>query len=114
MQRMESASLMVSKRWATMMTVLPLMRFLRPSFTCDWDSLSRADVASSSSSMGLSFKSALAMATRWSSPPLSASFDTRVWRPRGNLTGFLNTTSSKHAPLQATWTSSSDGSISQP
>mmetsp|Transcript_111481 Transcript_111481/g.296270 ORF Transcript_111481/g.296270 Transcript_111481/m.296270 type:complete len:115 (+) Transcript_111481:329-673(+) len=114
MQRMESASLIVSKRWATMITVLPFMRFLRPALTCDCDSLSRAEVASSNSNKGLSFSKARAMATRCNSPPLSVSLETRVWRPKGNLTGFWMMMSCMYAALHAASTSSSEGSTSQP
>mmetsp|Transcript_92444 Transcript_92444/g.245534 ORF Transcript_92444/g.245534 Transcript_92444/m.245534 type:complete len:115 (+) Transcript_92444:272-616(+) len=114
MLRIVLASLMVSSRWATVMTVLPFMRVLMPSFTSDCDSLSSAEVASSRSRMGASFNRALAMATRCSSPPLRVSLETRVWMPSGNLIGFWKMTSYKREALQAFSTSSSVGSSSQP
>mmetsp|Transcript_105706 Transcript_105706/g.309178 ORF Transcript_105706/g.309178 Transcript_105706/m.309178 type:complete len:115 (-) Transcript_105706:2131-2475(-) len=114
MQRMQSASLMVSRRCATVTTVLPSMRVLRPSLTRDWDSLSKADVASSRIRMGLSFSIARAMATRCSSPPLRVSLETRVCTPRGKRTGFWKMSSCSRAALHASSTSSSLGSSSQP
>ena len=68
---MRSAPATVRIRWAMTSTVLPASRRERAPWTLVSFSTSRLAVASSSRTMGASFKRARAMEMRWRSPPES-------------------------------------------
>ncbi len=61
----------VDSRWAMAITVRPRISRPRASRIASSDSLSSAEVASSSSRIGASLRNARAMATRWRCPPES-------------------------------------------